>query len=92
MQNPFDGARALAVECYADVSIHNRGELIEATGPDGNYYYGEVDGIMPGMGIIWINELGGYRAAKAAETVIDPLSYEVTDRKHPNFLEYALPA
>jgi len=56
LQNPFDGARALAVECYADVSIHNRGELIEATGPDGNYYYGEVDGIMPGMGIIWIND------------------------------------
>ena len=40
----------------------------------------------------YTKQLGGYRAAKAAETVIDPLSYEVTDRKHPGFLEYALPA
>lgn len=56
MQNPFDGARALAAEFHADVSILNRGELIEATGPDGNYYHGEVYGIMPGIGIVWIND------------------------------------
>lgn len=31
-------------------------------------------------------QLGAYRAAKAAVTVIDPAAYEVTDPKHPDFL------
>lgn len=47
---------AIAAECSDDVSILNRGELIEATGPHGNYYHGEVDEIAPGMGIVWIND------------------------------------
>lgn len=37
-------------------------------------------------------QLGAYRAAKAVETVIDPEAYEANDPKHPDFLDYALPA
>lgn len=79
-----DDAKVLA-------ALDTIGELSEAELPQLGKYLAEQL-VEDAIEAEYTKQLGGYRAAKAAETVIDPLSYEVTDRKHPNFLEYALPA
>lgn len=39
-----------------------------------------------------VKQLGAYRAARQAQTVIDPLAYEENDPKHPDYLDRVLNA
>jgi hypothetical protein len=63
---------AAVAERINDVTILHRGDLIEAMGPSGNYYHGEVDDISPPMGIVWIidGSLGFRKMLDAEESDI----------------------